>query len=287
MKTENPAVDQQDVQVQSEQKEPQANQDQSNSVTESSQKLTEMEAQIKSLKEEKERMANFVETVKQEKRDLKSQYSDVDPSEFEEYLQFKEKAKDDKISQLVAQGRTDEARKMLAEDQANAFKQTESEYVERVSKLQERAEELESHLNEQIETNIKMRKRQFFDGLVRDDDSFHKHHFEAFVKLNENRLDIDEETGKYYALNDQGTGRMVDAKGDLVTFEQYYMKEKSTPGGLFWKAGTGTGMVTANGVVVDKPYSKMTQAEKLDYKRSFKSDHEFMKELARQRKAGQ
>lgn len=279
MKTENAQPEVDDT-VQSEQ-ESTVEQDQ---VQDKSVDLQKAEDTIRALQEEKEKLVKFNETVKQEKRELKSKLGDVDPADFEQFLAFKEKAKEDKIAQLVSEGKTEEARRMLAEDQANAFKQTESDYMERISKLQELAEGYEVQLNQQIETNQEMRKRQYFDGLVRDDDSFHSHHFEAFVRLNKDRLEIDDTTGKYYALNESGSGRMVDAKGEFVTFDQFYQKEKATPGGLFWKAGTGTGIVSASGALIDKPYSKMSQAEKIEFKSTFKSDSEFMKEISRQRK---
>lgn len=241
---------------------------------------------IRELQEERERLVKFNETVKQEKRELKSKYGDVNPADFEQFLAFKEKAKEDKVAQLVSEGRTEEARKLLAEDQANAFKQTETEYIERITKLQSLAESLEAQYTEQISVNQEMRKRQYFDSLVRDDASFHSHHFEAFVRLNKDRLEIDESNGKFYALNDSGKGRMVDAKGEFVTFDQFYQKEKATPGGLFWKAGTGTGIVSANGALIDKPYAKMTQAEKIEFKNTFKDESSFMQEISRQRRAG-
>ncbi len=242
-------------------------------------------AEIESNKEEISRLVNFNETIKNEKKDIQAKYRDIDTQELESFRQFKEKAKDDKIAQLYSEGRGEEAKRLLAESQASAFEQTEREYSDRIAKLQELSDGLESQLTEQINNNLNMRKRQYFDGLVRDDDSFLQSHFESFVRLNEHRLLIDDKTGKQYALNEQGTDKMIDAKGEHVTFDQFYLKEKSTPGGLFWKAGTGTGVVSANGVSFDKPYAKMDREEKTSFRKSFKTEAEFMNELLRQRNA--
>lgn len=245
--------------------------------------LQKATARIQELENEKNRLVNFNETLKQENKEDRAKLRDVDMNELELFRQFREKAKEDKIAQLVSEGRTDEARRILAEDQAAAFEQKERDYSDRVLAMQNRADELESQLNEQIETNITMRKRQYFDGLVRDDDSFHQQHFETFVQVHRDRLEIADD-GKFYALKPEG-GRMLDQKGEYVTFENYYLSEKAKPGGLFWKPGTGTGVVASNGISFDKPYTSMSREEKAEFRKTFKSETAFMQELQRQRNA--
>lgn len=245
--------------------------------------LQKATARIQELEAEKDRLLNFNETIKQEKKDVQSRYRDIDPAELEAFRQFREKAKEDRIAQLVANGQTDEARRIMAEDQAAAFEQKEKDYDERLIKMQNRAEELETQLNGQIEANITMQKRQYFDSLVRDDDSFHSQHFDTFVQVHSDMLEISDD-GKFYALKPDG-GRMVDQKGEYVTFEKYYLSEKSKPGSLFWKPGSGTGVVASNGLSFDKPYTAMSREEKVEFRKTFKSETAFMQELQRQRNA--
>lgn len=210
---------------------------------------------------EKAKILSNRDSILQEKKELMEKIKGLDPDKFDEYKRFEQQRKKDELTDLLMQGKTEEALNRLMEGQRKAWTETQEQYEERLKATSTRAEELEQRLNAVEQEKLGLKKNQYLKDLVSQDDSFKKEYFSDFAALYGKKADIDESTGIVYALDDNGK-RMVSAEGSFVQFKDFYTKQKMNHG-LFWNGGTGSGYKGGNGGGGSgKEFIKMTTAEK-------------------------
>jgi len=215
--------------------------------------------------QEKEKILSNRDQILQEKRDLEQSIKGLDPEKFEEYKRFEEQRKKDELTDLLMQGKTEQAMNMLMEGQRKAWNETQEQYEERLKATSTRAEELEQKLQAVEQEKMGLKKNQYLKDLVSQDESFKNEYFSDFAALYGNKADIDEATGTVYALDDKGK-RMVSADGSFVKFEDFYAKQKINHG-LFWKGGSGSGYKGGNGGdgVPSGDPTKWNQEDKINF----------------------
>ena len=210
---------------------------------------------------EKAKILSNRDSILQEKKELMEKIKGLDPDKFDEYKRFEEQRKKDELTDLLMQGKTEEALNRLMEGQRKAWTETQEQYEERLKATSTRAEELEQRLSAVEQEKLGLKKNQYLKDLVSQDDSFKKEYFSDFAALYGKKADIDESTGIVYALDDNGK-RMVSTDGSFVQFKDFYTKQKMNHG-LFWNGGTGSGYKGGNGGgAAGKEFIKMTTAEK-------------------------
>lgn len=215
--------------------------------------------------EEKNKILANKDEILKEKKAIEEKFKGFDEEKFQGYQNYLKQLEENEEMKLISEGKYDDVINKRIQAREKAWNETQAEYEERLSAVQKLAEEKEQRALE-LETKTKeMMKRQYFKDLVSEDDSFKKDYFSDFFVLQSKYAEIDEASGKVYAVDDDGK-RVVDTDGNHLMFNDYYAKLK-VKHGLFWNGGAGSGMKGqgGNGDVFGNDPSKWTQEQKLEY----------------------
>jgi|5_EtaG_2_1085323.scaffolds.fasta_scaffold09255_3 hypothetical protein len=245
----------------------------------------EIEAQVRAKMEaefaaEKDKILGNRDQILAEKKELEQKYKGFDQEKMEGYQNYLKELENNEEMRLISEGKHDEVIQRRMSGREKAWNETQAEYETRLQAAQEKAEGFASELDAMRQRNIDMQKRQYFKDLTLADDSFKKDYFGDFFELQSKFADIDESTGAFYALDEQGK-RRVDTDGNLVRFDEYYNKLKVTKG-LFWSTGSGSGVRSGSGVESSVPFKKMDMAQRSELRKQLgdKKYAEFVKEQA-------
>ena len=192
------------------------------------------------------------------------EFKGFDKEQFTQFQEFQKRVEKDEMLKLAAEGNFEELSHKLMSSQQKAWNETQSEYEERLEAAQKQAQEFQSEA-ERLDSEYKnLQKRQYLKDLATGDDSFKSDYFSDFFELQSRRAEIDPEFGQVFALEDDGK-RQIDADGNFVKFEDYYSKLKMKHG-LFWNAGSGSGIKGGNGSdAIGSDPGKWTKQQKLEF----------------------
>lgn len=192
----------------------------------------------------------------------KEKYNGLEENDVQELKRLKAAREHDKFVELVLAGKTQEAKALATEGAVNPFKEKLSEFEEQFTLAQTKIKEYESIVQEKESKLTNMQKRQYLRELTSSDDSFKRDYFDDFYQLNADKMAIDNETGKVYAVKD---GKVVlDTNGEKVEYAAYYDKQKAT-NGLFWQGGSGSGKKDASGAYLGGDPLKWTSAQRSEF----------------------
>ena len=214
--------------------EQQENQPQNNPVD-----VAAIEARLRSeLEAEKAKILANRDQILEEKRQLEQRFKGFDEDKYAKFQEFQQRVEKDEMLKLASEGQFDEITAKLMSGQINAWKEKENEWDERLTNAQKHAEEKEQESKALHDKLLATLKKQYLKDITISDDSFKKENFAEFAELYASRVEIDEETGAAFAL-DNGK-RMFDTEGNPVLFNDFYAKQK-VKSGLFWNGGSGSG----------------------------------------------
>jgi hypothetical protein len=231
--------------------------------------IAEIEAQVRAklaseFEAEKEKIVSNRDQILAEKKELESKFKGLDADKIDSYHNYLKELENNEEMRLISEGKHDEVIQRRMAGREKAWNETQAEYEERLKASQSQAEELSSKLEELHNKNLGMQKRQYLKELVSGDESFKSEHFSHFYDLYSRKADIEEDTGKVFALGDDGK-RIVDTDGNFIEFKEFYAKQKVSDG-LFWSGGAGSGYRGgAGGDVMSNDVSKWTKQQKIDF----------------------
>jgi len=238
--------------------EQQENQPQNNPVD-----VAAIEARLRSeLEAEKAKILANRDQILEEKRQLEQRFKGFDEDKYAKFQEFQQRVEQDEMLKMASEGRLDELSSKLMSGQINAWKEKETEWDERLNSAQKYAEEKEQESRSLHDKLLATLKKQYLKDITISDDSFKKENFAEFAELYASRVEIDEETGAAFAL-DNGK-RMFDTEGNPVLFSDFYAKQK-VKSGLFWNGGSGSGYKGGQGGDVAGNVAGWSRQQKLDY----------------------
>lgn len=247
--------------------------------------VEEIEAKVRAqlqseFEEEKAKIIHNRDEILAEKKELQDRFKGVDPDKLAQFQEFQSKIEKDELLRLASEGKVDQLSEQIMSGQRAAWDEQVSEYETRLEASSGKIGELENMVNELRSQNVNMQKNQYLKELTSTDETFKSDYFGHFVKLYSDRMDIDEKTGNVYALDDRGK-RMVDANGELESFNSFYNRQKIKDG-LFWTAGSGSGQLSGGDGEGRKPLSQMTLAEKSELRKEM-GDKAYFEMVAKQK----
>jgi len=233
--------------------------------------IAEIEAQVRAklaseFEAEKEKIVSNRDQILAEKKELESKFKGLDADKIDSYHNYLKELENNEEMRLISEGKHDEVIQRRMAGREKAWNETQTEYEERLKASQSQAEELSSKLEELHNKNLGMQKRQYLKELVSGDESFKSEHFNHFYDLYSRKADIEEDTGKVFALGDDGK-RIVDTDGNFIEFKEFYAKQKVSDG-LFWSGGTGSGYRAGSGDGgLSNDIAKMTPSERANLRK--------------------
>ena len=225
----------------------------------------EVESEIRTslqsqFEEEKTKILGNRDQILEEKRALEQKFKGFDEDKFKGYQDYLKRLETDEEMRLLNEGKIDDVIERRVSGMKKAWNETQAEYEERIKTYQHNADELSGELEATRNKLLDVTKRTYLKDLVGDDDSFRKEYFSDFVDLYGKRVQIDEQSGKVYALDVDGK-KMVGPDGEHVSFKDFYTKQK-VDHGLFWTGGSGSGYKGQGGQEGAKKFKDMDWREK-------------------------
>lgn len=215
--------------------------------------------------EEKTKIIGNRDQILAEKKAIEEKFKNFDEDKYKGYQDYLKRMETDEELKLLSEGKIEDVLNKRLSGREKAWNETQAEYENRLKASQTEKETLANELEGLKKQNYDMTVRNFLKDLVAKDDSFNDPYFDEFKAIYGPKVDVDLESGKVYALGQDGK-RIIDTNGDFVPFDKFYAKQK-VDSGLFWKGGAGSGIrgQGSNGDMLGGDPTKWTSEQRNEF----------------------